>query len=142
MGSIFNTPGTQQIINVLSTTFTTNFAKTATDANLIADLDPSSSNLSSNDFATKYSLTASGGGSASINAHWKIWLDYFDDNGGDLVRSAMAAALRNTARYEAIEFFTSQDTIFAPSVVHHKNKNSGKHSLIVSVKTPTYDQLP
>jgi hypothetical protein len=68
-------------------------------------------------------------------------MDYFDQNGGDLVRAAMLSALENTTKYEAIEFFASQDTNFVPSTSGHKNKNTGKYSLIVSVKTPTYDQL-
>jgi hypothetical protein len=136
MGSIFNTPGTLAIINLLSTTFTQNFATAAANPGLINDLEPASL-ISSYDFAKKYGLVT---GNAAVDAHWKVWLDYFDLNGGDIVRAAMLSALENP-KYEAIEFFAFQDTSFVPSASAHKNKNTGKHSLIVSVKTPTYDQL-
>ena len=139
MGAIFNTPGTMTIIGLLSNTFTTAFSTTAKNKQLIKDLDPTNG-ISSYDFCKKYKLLATGKGSASINAHWKVWLDYFDANGGDEVRADMVDALNDTATYEAIEFFPAQTTGFALSTSPTLN-TSGKSSLIVTAETPTYDQL-
>jgi len=140
MGAIFNTSGTLTIIDLLSSTFTENFSATATNAALISDL-ANTANISSWHFANAYGLVATGPGSGSVNLHWKVWLDYFDGHQGDQVRAAMAAALSGYNKYEAIEFFAYQDDAsFVPSVSDHLN-NTGKYSLIVTVKTPTYDQL-
>jgi hypothetical protein len=142
MGAIFNSQGTRAIIELLGKTFTDGFSGAAGNSNLISDLATSTQTLPSYQFATNYNLLATGSGSNSINAHWKVWLDYFDDHGGDAVRGAMAAALKTPNKYEAVEFFVYQDATFLPLVSDQKNKGSGKHSLIVTVRTPTYDQLP
>ncbi len=141
MGAIFNTPGTQQIINLLSTTFTTNFTTTAANLALIYDLDPDNG-MGTYKFCQKYNLVAIGVGARTINLHWEAWLTYFDAHGGNAARKAMVAALGNTAKYQAIEFFP----YFDPKTfnVTHKDANfhDGTCSLAVTAQTPTYDNLP
>jgi hypothetical protein len=139
MGSIFNTPGTQMLIGVLSTTFTQNFTATAANATLIHDLDPTTG-MASFGFCGKHHLVATGPGAGSINSHWATWLAHFDSHGGNSVRTAMANALRNTAKYEAIEFFAVPDTSFSLTASDHDNGH-GKFSLMVLARTPTWDRL-
>src|SRR5258705_9035739 len=103
MGAIFNTPGTQQLIGLLSNTFTQNFTATAANAALIHDLDPATG-MASFGFCGKYHLVATGTGAGTINSHWATWLAHFDSHGGNPARTAMANALRNPNKYKAIVF--------------------------------------
>lgn len=140
MGALFNTPGTQSIIQILSTTFTHNFSAAVNNSALIADL--SNSSISSWHFANAYGLVATGPGSGSVNLHWRVWLKYFDDHGGDVVRTKMANALANPNRYEAIEFFAVPDpNNFSPTATDYPS-SPPMYTLMVSVTTPTYDRLP
>jgi hypothetical protein len=140
MGAIFNTQGTLAIIDILSTTFTQNFAATATNAGLIHDLDPATG-MSSFGFCGKYRLVATGPGAGTINSHFARWLNHFDVNGGNAVRTAMVGALHDTAKYEAIEFFVCPDANFSLTATDYLNSD-GMYSLIVTARTPTYDLLP
>jgi hypothetical protein len=140
MGAIFNTQGTLAIIHILSTKFTQNFSATATDAGLINDLDPATG-MSSFGFCGKYRLVATGPGAGTINSHFAKWLNHYDVNGGNAIRTAMVGALRNTAKYSAIEFFVCPDTSFSLHCTDYLNSD-GMYSLVVTAKTPTYDLLP
>jgi hypothetical protein len=140
MGAIFNTQGTLAIIDILSTMFTQNFAAAAANATLIHDLDPAN-HLASFGFCGKYHLIATGPGAGTINSHWAKWLNHYDVNGGNAVRTAMVGALQNTAKYSAIEFFVCPDTNFSLTATDYLNSD-GMYSLIVTAKTPTYDLLP
>ena len=140
MGAIFNTPGTLKLIQTLSDTFTNGFETATQDAGLIHDLDPVN-HIAGFGFCAQYGLVATGNGAGTINSHWARWLNHFDVNGGNAVRTAMAAALRDPKKYEAIEFFVFQDANFSLTATDHLNP-SGKYSLIVTARTPTYDRLP
>jgi hypothetical protein len=56
MGALFNTPGTQGIIQILSKTFTHNFSTAAANTALVADL--ANAGISSWRFASAYGLVA------------------------------------------------------------------------------------
>lgn len=140
MGALFNTPGTQAIIQILSATFTHNFSAAANNSALIADLGNLS--IPSWRFANAYGLIATGPGSGSVNLHWRVWLEYFDKKGGDTVRSQMATALGQPNRYEAIEFFAVPDPKKFQATATDYPSSPPMYTLMVSVTTPTYDKLP
>jgi hypothetical protein len=135
MGSIFNTQGTLEIIDLLSRKFTWGFTSAAADTTLIARLDPSSG-MQSHDVASHHGLVPSTPGA---DPRWARWLKFFDANGGMAARKVMADALRNTGRYEAIEFFAVPDPSFVVSTADVLNTAGTKYSLVVHVRTPTID---
>ena len=140
MGAIFNTAGTQTLIDLLSNMFTLNFTTTAANTSLVNDLDPATG-MASFGFCGKWHLVATGTGAGTINSHWATWLAHFDSHGGNAVRTAMANALRNTAKYKRIVFFAVPDSTFSLSATDYDD-GDGKFLLIVLAKTPTWDHLP
>jgi hypothetical protein len=151
MGALFNTPGTLAIIQILSQAFQrTNFQSNRANVDFVNDLGDL--DLSSYEFATMYDLVATGFGSSTVNAHWKKWLDYFDANGGVVatasvpvpIRTKMSDACKNIPiAYSGIEFFAIPAAVFqvSPTSDFADKKNPGQYTLIITVETPTYDQL-
>jgi hypothetical protein len=141
MGGLFNTPGTIAIIKILHDAYTRkNFQTLSNDRTHVADL-LNTTNLSTYDFCVKYRLITD---DPTFNTRWKTWLNYFDNNGGDQIRKDMAAACQDLNTFTGIEFFAIPSQAFAvqQSRQFPDQENANMYTLIVSVETPTYDNLP
>jgi hypothetical protein len=139
MGGIFNTPNTMRLLEKLNLKFQKSaFRGSAANRGLISDLaDPD--NVPSRTFAERHDLLL---GDAAYDQKWMQWLDVFDSKGGGASRKAMANALTRTTRYSGIEFFAIPATRFRVlKTFDFPDQETGLHSLIVSVETPTYDIL-
>jgi hypothetical protein len=149
MGALFNTPGTLAIIQVLSQAFQ-RAAFQINRANFANDLGDLG--LSSYQFAAIYDLIATGPGSTAVNRHWNKWLDHFDAHGGVVptalvpvpIRTQMSQACQNTPiPYSGIEFFAVPASAFQvqPTSNLADEESPGQYTLVITVQTPTYDQL-
>jgi hypothetical protein len=141
MGAIFNTRGTREILRVLNEAF----GNAAFQSNiwnnvaLITDLRKPVAELSSYDLCVNYGFVT---GDAGVNDNWRIWLDYFDQHGGQAIRNDIANQLQNNSCI-GIEFFAvpARNWSVRPSHPLPDQAQPNKHTLIISVETPTYDQL-
>ena len=142
MGAVFNTPGTLELISLLSRVFTHNFTAASNNVALkraLADKGPTSSH----GVASAHGFAPSSG---NLNRRWKKWLDLLDGQiaEGNRVRDEILGALNNPGKYESIEFFAVPDssTTIRVSFSDLLNPATGKYSLVVTARTQTIDNLP
>jgi hypothetical protein len=146
VGAIFNTPGTIKILNFLNKHYAPgakfNHARSTGEYKILRDFATYPSSYSC---AVKLGLEDT---SASINARWKLWLDYLDSqsqdfsNAGQLVREMMADALDPAVEpsCDAIEFFAVPASSFsveypAPTIPDPNNPNNYAAEIIVETNT-------
>jgi hypothetical protein len=140
MGAIFNTDGTKKILNKLNDSFGIAVFQNNIKPNnqLVTDLRKPVAQYSTYSLCVDYGFITDDN---NVNTHWGVWLNYFDKNDGQKIRNDIADAIQNDNDCVGIEFFAVPAATWKVRQSHKLPHQGNKHTLIISVETPTYDQL-